>query len=71
MLPELLLSSIDEAEAIINGLIDKLFAAHDIEPAFHRELIVMAYSDKEVRDLNDRKEKKELGSFQEFLVANK
>lgn len=71
ILPELLLSSIDEAEDMVSGLIDSLFAAHDIEPEFHRELIVMTYSDKDVKELNDKLEQKVLGLFEEFLVANK
>lgn len=70
-LPALQIQSSNDAEEFVGFLIDRLFAAHEIEPEFHRELIAMTYSDKDVRALNDKLEKKTLGLIEEFLQMNR
>ncbi len=70
-LPSLQVQSIGEAEEIIGILVDRLFAAHNIEPEFHRELIAMIYSDRDVRALNDKLEKKVISLVEAFLKMNR
>jgi len=44
----------------IRAHIDKAFLAFDLHPAFHREALVLKFSDKEVRRLFDEAEHKQL-----------
>ena len=52
----------------IRGHIQKTFTVFDIHPSFHKEALVLKFSDPDVRKLFDEVEQKQLGIISSLLV---
>mgnify|MGYP000211548297 CR=1 FL=1 len=58
-----------DAARFLNGMVRKLYEAHDISPRLHREITGMRYSDPEVAALIEEEEEKTVGRIQALLAA--
>ena len=56
---------------IITVMIDTLSRAHKISPLFHREVIIMVYTDPDIRRINDEEEKQILNLVTGLLLKHK
>ncbi len=56
-----------EGKALVHFMIQALHAAHDINPALHRELIAMVLLDREIEEINREEERKVIASMTSLL----
>lgn len=61
----------DNPEDVVTLMIDTLSRAHKISPLFHKEVIVMVYTDPDIRRINDEEESQILNLVTGLLLKHK
>jgi AcrR family transcriptional regulator len=54
---------------VFDSLVRRLYAAHDMEPSLHREIIGMCYTDPEMEELIAEEDERVIGKLTELLRA--
>ncbi len=59
-----------DVPAIVRRYLERMFTAFDLAPDFHRETMLLKYTDADIRRIYDEYEKREIGFIVVFLKRN-